>query len=91
MRCHGLTCIDVRLTLHPDTVRMPDSKHPDLPLASYVLRVRGQPATLRYELHNLRTGDRRVFLKAERLAAFLREQGLDSLDSAAPLSPRATP
>ena len=70
---------------------MPDSVHPDLPLASYVLRVRGQPATLRYELHNLRTGDRRVFRKAERLAAFLREQGLDSLDSASSLSPRAAP
>ena len=91
MRRHGRACIDGGLTLHPDTVRMPASKHPDLPLASYVLRVRGRPATLRYELHNLRTGDRHVFLKAERLAAFLREQGLDSLDSAASPSPRATP
>ena len=61
---------------------MPDSVHPDPPLTSYVLRVHGRPATLRFELHNLRTGDRRVFLKAERLAAFLREQGLDSMESA---------
>ena len=91
MRRRGRACIDVGLTPRPDTVGMPDSSLPDLPLTSYVLRVRGRPATLRYELHNLRTGDRHVFLKAERLAAFLREQGLDSLDSAASPSPRATP
>lgn len=89
MRRQRRAGIDVGLTPPPDTVRMPDRVHPDLPLTSYVLRVRGQPATLRYELHNLRTGDRRVFLKAERLAAFLREQGLDSLDSSASPLPRA--
>lgn len=47
------------------------------PLASYVLRIRGRPATLRYELHDLRSGERRVFLSAERLAAHLREHGLE--------------
>lgn len=46
------------------------------PLASYVLRVTGRPATLRYELHDIRTGERRRFNRAEALAAFLRQQGL---------------
>jgi hypothetical protein len=46
------------------------------PLASYVLRIRGRPAILRYELHDLRTGERRVFLRVERLLDFLRMQGL---------------
>jgi hypothetical protein len=47
-----------------------------VPLASFVLRVTGRPATLRYELHDLRTGDRRHFARADLLAAFLRAQGL---------------
>ena len=59
---------------------MPDAARRDQPLASYVLRVRGRPATLRYELCDLRSGDRRVFVKVDRLAAFLREQGLALAD-----------
>ena len=55
---------------------MPDATRDDRPLASYVLRVRGRPAILRYELHDLRTGERRVFLRVERLLDFLRMQGL---------------
>ena len=46
------------------------------PLASFVLRVSGQPATLRYELHNVRTGEKHRFTKADALAAFLRLQGV---------------
>lgn len=53
--------------------------HP--PLASYVLRIRGRPATLRYELHDLRSGERRVFLNADRLAAHLRKHGLEIEDA----------
>lgn len=45
------------------------------PLASYVLRVVGRPATLRYELHDLRSGDRHRVRTAEALADFLRLQG----------------
>lgn len=48
----------------------------DPPLASYVLRVIGKPATLRYELHDVRTGERRRFSRADKLAAFLRQHGL---------------
>lgn len=56
---------------------MPDDPRSEAPLASFVLRVRGRPATLRYELHNLRTGDRRIFTRVESLAAFVRQQGLE--------------
>ncbi len=59
---------------------MSDAVRRDQPLASYVLRVRGRPATLRYELCDLRSGNRRVFVKVDRLAAFLREQGLALAD-----------
>jgi hypothetical protein len=45
------------------------------PLASFVLRVTGRPAIVRYELHDLRTGTKRRFTRADSLAAFLREQG----------------
>jgi hypothetical protein len=55
---------------------MPDATRDDRPLASYVLRVRGRPAILRYELHDLRTGERRVFQRVQRLLDFLRMQGL---------------
>jgi hypothetical protein len=47
------------------------------PLASYVLRVSGRPAVLRYELHNVRTGERHRFTRADALADFLRQQGLE--------------
>jgi hypothetical protein len=57
---------------------------PEAPLASFVLRVIGRPATLRYELHDLRTGERHRFSRSEALAAFLREQGLPELGTAAP-------
>ena len=69
---------------------MPEASRTEQPLASYVLRVRGRPATLRYELHNLRTGDRRVFFNADRLAAFLHEQGQDGLDGAPSATAQAT-
>jgi hypothetical protein len=46
------------------------------PLASFVLRVTGRPATLQYELHDLRTGERHRFRRAEALAAFVRARGL---------------
>ena len=58
----------------------------DSPLASFVLRVTGRPATLRYELHNVRTGDRHRFARADKLVAFLRQQGLelDALETGSP-------
>ena len=59
---------------------MADDARTTPPLASYVLRIRGRPATLRYKLHDLRSGERRVFLSAERLAAYLREHGLEVED-----------
>lgn len=46
------------------------------PLASFVLRVSGRPVTLHYELHNVRTGERHRFTRADALAAFLRLQGI---------------
>jgi hypothetical protein len=46
------------------------------PLASYVMRVRGRPATLRYELLDLRSGERHVFRRGESLLDFLRRHGL---------------
>jgi hypothetical protein len=48
----------------------------DPPLASFVLRVSGRAAVLSYELHNVRTGERRRFTRADALAAFLRQQGM---------------
>ena len=46
------------------------------PLASFVLRVSGRPVRLRYELHNVRTGERHCFTRAAALAAFLCMQGV---------------
>jgi hypothetical protein len=46
------------------------------PLASFVLRVSGRPVILQYELHNVRTGERHRFTRADALAAFLRQQGI---------------
>ncbi len=56
---------------------MPDLTPADRPLASYVLRIRGRPAVVRYELHDVRTGARRVFVRVDRLVAFLRQRGLE--------------
>jgi hypothetical protein len=53
------------------------------PLASYVLRVRGRPATLHYELIDLRSGLRHVFRRAESVTAFLQKNGLSADDAAA--------
>ena len=46
------------------------------PLASYVLRVRGRPAALVYELVNVSTGAQLRFRSPARLADFLRRHGL---------------
>lgn len=46
------------------------------PLASYVLRVVGVPASLRFELHDVRTGARRVFRHPASLAEFLLHHGV---------------
>ncbi len=56
---------------------MVDLTRANQPLASYVLRIRGRPAVVRYELHDLRSGDRRVFVRVDRLVAFLRQRGLE--------------
>jgi hypothetical protein len=50
------------------------------PLASYVLRVRGRPASLRYELLDLRTGERHVFHRTDSVTTFLRKNGLPDDD-----------
>lgn len=67
------------MTVHGDTARMPGRRHneQDAPLASYVLRITGRPAVLRFELHDVRTGERFRFARIDSLAAFLRERGLD--------------
>lgn len=67
-----------------DTARMATKRAAAAPLASFVLRVRGRPVTLRYELHNVRTGERHCFKKADALAAFLRLQGVVDEGLAAP-------
>ena len=46
------------------------------PLASYVLRVRGTPATLRFELLNVRDGARHVFKRAQSVMVFLQAHGI---------------
>lgn len=58
---------------------MASAKPPTQPvLASFVLRVSGRPARLTYDLHNVRTGERRRFRRADTLAAFLRLQELEA-------------
>lgn len=57
-----------------------DPGHDAAPLASYVLRVQGRPATLVFELQDVRTGRRRRFKHAAGLVAFLAQHGL-SLDA----------
>jgi hypothetical protein len=59
-----------------DTAPMASKRDAVGPLASFVLRVCGRPVTLRYELHNVRTGEKRRFTRADALAAFLRQQGV---------------
>lgn len=49
----------------------------DTPLASFVLRVRGQPARLRFELMDVRTGERRSFASLAKLSTHLLALGLD--------------
>lgn len=49
----------------------------ETPLASFVLRVRGRPARLVYELLDVRSGERRRFASLQKLSAHLRALGLD--------------
>ncbi|MCX8004391.1 MAG: hypothetical protein N2688_05455 [Burkholderiaceae bacterium] len=57
---------------------MADARDPkEVPLASFVLRVRGQPARLRFELLDVRSGERRSFSSLAKLTAHLRTLGLD--------------
>ena len=55
----------------------------DRPLASYVLRVRGRPALLRYEVLDLRSGERHVFRRASAVLEFLQRNGLQRDDAVA--------
>jgi len=64
------------LTITADHAAMSTRPVDEGPLASYVLRLTGRPATLRYELHDIRTGERHRFNRAEALAAFLHQRGL---------------
>ena len=65
---------------------MSPARRPEKPLASYVLRIRGRPPILRFELDDLRTGERRVFARPDRLVAFLqhRGHGLEGLEAVEP-------
>lgn len=56
---------------------MADAHRKEIPLASFVLRVRGQPARLRFELLDVRTGERRTFSSLAKLSSHLRALGLD--------------
>jgi hypothetical protein len=77
------------VTIRPKNAAMatPDEPLPmhqgdQKPLASYVLRVRGRPASLRFEIVNLRDGARHVFRRSRSVVAFLQTHGL-TLDDAA--------
>ena len=62
-----------------------DSKFDSLrPLASYVLRVRGRPATLRFELHDVRSGEKHTFTRSESVVAFLLRHGDSDGDATEP-------
>ena len=63
----------------------------DTPLASYVLRVRGRPATLRFELLDLRSGERHVFRRTDSVLAFLQQHGLLRETHGAAQEPTADP
>jgi hypothetical protein len=52
------------------------------PLASYVLRVRGRPASLCFELLDVRSGERHLFRKSASVVAFLQRNGLRPDDAA---------
>jgi hypothetical protein len=57
-------------------IAAPDSRR-GAALARTSPRIRGRPAVVRYELHDLRSGTRRVFVRVDRLVAFLRQRGLE--------------
>jgi hypothetical protein len=65
------------VTVAGETGRVSQPAKHDAPLASYVLRVTGRPATLCYELHDVRSGVRVRFSRADALVSFLRRQGLE--------------
>ena len=68
---------------------MSPTRRPDKPLASYVLRIRGLPPILRFELDDLRTGDRRIFARLDRLLVFLQQHG-QGRESIEPVEPKAS-
>jgi hypothetical protein len=57
---------------------MPTQSDPthEPPLASFVLRVTGRPAVLRFELQNIRSGEVHRFTRVDALADFLRQHGV---------------
>lgn len=65
------------MTLPLQTVPMAKASDRDTPLASFVLRVRGQPARLSFELLDVRTGERRRFASLKGLSSHLLALGLD--------------
>lgn len=65
------------MTLPPQTVHMAKASDRDTPLASFVLRVRGQPARLSFELLDVRTGERRRFASLAKLSTHLLALGMD--------------
>lgn len=65
------------MTLASHSGDMAAASDRETPLASFVLRVRGQPARLTYELLDLRSGERRRFTSVAKLCAHLRSLGID--------------
>jgi hypothetical protein len=65
------------MTQRAHTAGMNASPDRKPPLASFVLRVRGQPARLHFELLDLRTGERRRFASLAKLSTHLRALGLE--------------
>ena len=68
---------------------MSEGRRPEKPLASYVLRIRGHSPILRFELDDLRTGERRVFVRPDRLVVFLQQRG-QGLEGLEPVEPKAS-
>ncbi len=49
----------------------------------------GDPPILRFELDDLRTGERRVFVRPDRLVVFLQQRG-QGLEGLEPVEPKAS-
>jgi hypothetical protein len=59
--------------------KSPSPPHPqdEKPLTSFLVRVHGRPASLRFEIVNLLDGARHVFRRPHSLLLFLQSHGLE--------------